>query len=648
MLKKIRVAGRTSPLAIAQVHEMMSLLSDVRYEFVPIESYGDKHKEISLLDNAMEDIFTRELDDAVLRGDADCAIHSAKDLPYPLRDGISIAAVTKSADAADSLVSRDGITLDELPEGSVVGLSSPLRREQLKAARPDLKVSSIRGNIQERMEYLDRGEVDAVIVAAIALKRLGLADRIAEILPFDTNPLQGSLAVTARTDRPDIRKLFYPIDHRRHYGRVILMGAGPSAPDLLTIRAANILKVADVIFYDDLMDESMLDPYNCEKTYVGKRKGRHSVEQDTINDMIYLAAMDGKTVVRLKGGDPSVFGRSGEEAEYLARRLIPVEIVPGVTSALAAAADNGLPLTMRDVSSGVRFAAGHGKDALSGAPGNGTLVYYMASSVTPTLSAYLIKEGYSPRTPAAIVRNAGSVLEETFVTDIEGLRSKEASPPAVIIIGDVVNHALIQPKFLYTGLEISRYSLRLPGRMVHYPLIRTEEIFIPPSIEMNRYDAIVFTSKTAVRIFFRKYHIFGQKVFAIGPATAEELRRHGVGNAIVQPSHHSTALAEVIKEYGIERALYPCSEQSDNPLHKIPQVEAVILYRTSDRSQPKIELSKFEGIVFTSPSTVSSFKRLYGDFPENLLYYCIGPVTAGKLAEQGVDEEIIIDVSEIP
>ena len=125
MLKKIRVAGRTSPLAIAQVHEMMSLLSDVRYEFVPIESYGDKHKEISLLDNAMEDIFTRELDDAVLRGDADCAIHSAKDLPYPLRDGISIAAVTKSADAVIVGCGRWG-TLNEftiaLEDGKPIGV----------------------------------------------------------------------------------------------------------------------------------------------------------------------------------------------------------------------------------------------------------------------------------------------------------------------------------------------------------------------------------------------------------------------------------------------------------------------------------------------------------------------------------------------
>jgi uroporphyrinogen III methyltransferase/synthase len=648
MPKKIRIAGRTSPLAIAQVREMMSLLPDVEYEFVPVESYGDKHKEISLLDNAMEDIFTRELDDAVLRGDADCAIHSAKDLPYPLRDKISIAAVTKSADATDSLVSRDGATLAELPEGAVVGLSSPLRREQIIAARPDINILSIRGNIQERIEYINRGDADAVIVASIAMKRLGLADRIAEILPFGTNPLQGCLAVTVRTDRPAVRKLFYPLDYRRFYGRVILMGAGPSAPDLLTLRAANILKIADIIFYDDLMDESVLDPYDCEKTYVGKRKNLHSVEQEKINEMLYLSAMDGKTVVRLKGGDPSVYGRSGEEAEYLARRLIPVEIVPGVTSALAAAADSGIPLTMREVSSGVRFAAGHGKDAFSGTPGRGTLVYYMAASVLPDLSAYLIGEGYPLKTPAAIVRNAGSVLEETSVTDIEGLRTAETSPPAIIIIGDTVSHALRQPKFLFTGLEISRYSVRLPGRMVHYPLIRTEEILVPPAIEINRYDAVIFTSKTAVRIFFRKYQIFGQKVFAIGPATAEELRRQGIGNAIVQSKHHSAALAEVIGEYGIERALYPCSEQSDNPLHRIPQVETVVLYRTSDRSQPKIELSKFEGIIFTSPSTVTSFKRLYGNFPENLLYYCIGPVTAGILAEYGIEQEIIIDVSEIP
>ena len=318
-----------------------------------------------------------------------------------------------------------------------------------------------------------------------------------------------------------------------------------------------------------------------------------------------------------------------------------------ITSALSAAADFGIPLTLREVSQGVKFATGHGQGAFSGEPHGDTLVYYMASTVLPALSDYLTDSGFPSDTPAAIVRNTGSALSDAVFTDIAGLKSVKTESPALIIVGKSVDLALCQPKYLFTGLEISRYSARPPGRMVHYPLIRTEEFLVPQPVDMNKYDAVIFTSRTAVRAFFRRYALSGQTVFAIGPSTAEELRHHGVRNAVVQAKHNSGALADAFREYKFEHVLYPCSKQSDNPLHELPQVETLALYSTSDRVQPKIELTGYEGVVFTSPSTVASFARQFGEFPENLLYYCIGPITAKRLLETGVREEIVIDVSEI-
>lgn len=269
MNKKIRVIARGSHLSRLQVEEVFKNFPELAYEIKYLESYGDKNQQISLLNGeAPADIFTRELDDAIRQGDADIAIHSAKDLPYPLPEDIEVIALFPAFDTTDSLVSRGHKKLAELPAGSIIGTSSPLRKKGLNELRPDLTIKCIRGCIEERVQQVKDGKYDAAIVATCALKRLGMEDEIAEVLPFPTHPLQGFLAVTAKKGSQDLKQAFASKSILDKQGTVSLVGFGPGAPELLTIKAAKGIDAADIIFYDDLIDDSYLADKKAEKIYL--------------------------------------------------------------------------------------------------------------------------------------------------------------------------------------------------------------------------------------------------------------------------------------------------------------------------------------------------------------------------------------------
>ena len=207
--KTLRIVARSSKLSQIQVEEVMSKRQDINYQLKIINSFGDKNQNISLLHGeAPDDMFTRELDMALLKGEADIAIHSAKDLPEKLNGGLEVIALYEAFDKTDSLVSRDNMKLNELPVGSRIGTSSPLRRKELLAIRPDLEIVGIRGCIEERVKQVHNGQVDAAIVATCALKRLGMENEIAEVLSFETHPMQGRLAITARKGRKDLKEIF--------------------------------------------------------------------------------------------------------------------------------------------------------------------------------------------------------------------------------------------------------------------------------------------------------------------------------------------------------------------------------------------------------------------------------------------------------
>ncbi len=206
---KIRIIARGSRLSRIQVDEFMTKFPEVEFEVEYISSFGDKNQKISLLDGeAPDDMFTRELDLAIIEGRADIAVHSAKDLPVKLDERLKVAAIYEAFDKTDSLVSRDHIKLADLPAQSTVGTSSPLRKKELLALRPDIQIVGIRGCIEDRVAQVRNGKIDAAIVATCALKRLGMESEITEILPFETHPMQGRLAVTCKADNDLVPKLF--------------------------------------------------------------------------------------------------------------------------------------------------------------------------------------------------------------------------------------------------------------------------------------------------------------------------------------------------------------------------------------------------------------------------------------------------------
>ena len=219
---------------------------------------------------------------------------------------------------------------------------------------------------------------------------------------------------------------------RKKRGKVFLVGA--TTAEHLTLRANQILRDADIIYYDDLLDEKLMDKYPGEKVYVGKRRGRHSTRQDDINGMLYRSARAGKSVVRLKCGDPLIFSRGGEELRHLRERSIEVEVVPGISSAQIAAASTLIPLTLRGVANKLVFLSGHNLETGI----NETLVYFMAASRLKEIGASLLEKGASGSTPAAIIRDAGMPTERIIISSVGRIGKVRINSPVVLIIGEVV------------------------------------------------------------------------------------------------------------------------------------------------------------------------------------------------------------------
>lgn len=238
-------------------------------------------------------------------------------------------------------------------------------------------------------------------------------------------------------------------------GKVYITGAGPGDPGLLTLRAKEVIELADVILYDNLINMSILSwaKEKAEKIFVGKLPYCSSIRQETINEWLYLHALEGKQVVRLKGGDPLIFGRGAEEAEYLVERGIEIEIVPGVTSSLAATAYAGIPLTHRDAAQSVLFVTGHTKKGKTTglnfnwpmlAAYDGTIVFYMGVKNLETICEHLIQHGKAPETMVAVIEN-GSLLQQRVISGNLGTIAGKAAAavigtPSLIVVGEVVKY----------------------------------------------------------------------------------------------------------------------------------------------------------------------------------------------------------------
>lgn len=707
MNKKIKVIARGSRLSRLQVEEVFKNFPELAYEIKYLESYGDKNQQISLLNGeAPADIFTRELDDAIRQGDADIAIHSAKDLPYPLPEDIEVIALFPAFDTTDSLVSRDHKKLAELPVGSIIGTSSPLRKKGLNELRPDLTIKGIRGCIEERVQQVKDGKYDAAIVATCALKRLGMEDEIAEVLPFPTHPLQGFLAVTAKKGSHDLKQAFASKSILNKQGSVSLVGFGPGDPELLTIKAAKAIDAADIIFYDDLIDDSYLADKKAEKIYVGKRAGYHHKEQADINRLLLDAAREGKNVVRLKGGDPMIFAHGSEEIEYLESNLIKVNVIPGITTASALAASQKISLTHRDFSSSVALVSGHTPQPVT--PDAETLVYYMGAKQLQTIATQLIdKEGWAFNTPVLLTYNVSRPDEQTFETTLWNLRNGEMlnlPTPLIALIGYVAGLKHHQA----SDIKPTLYTGTLPAiekRKADYTYTPLIEINYYPNylttwLDDNYcklYDGESFTeycewneSQALYYIFTSQYGVHAtleydddlldnqeeRVIISIGDTTTEALHKAGVKDVIqvekdnrygviewfkkekerldaARPQYEHSyelfekmdldnydhELADFVYRYENRLVFYPHSSLSPEDIPLALQelgfnvLSAVVYNNELPKNPRRVNLNHFKRIVFTSPSTIDNFIKLYGKLPENTEFITRGPITQAHLEE---------------
>jgi len=481
-------------------------------------------------------------------------------------------------------------------------------------------------------------------------------------------------------------------------GKVYLVGAGPGDPGLLTLRAKECIEKADVLVYDYLANEVFLEygRPEAERVYVGKRGGCHTLSQEEINRLIISKAREGLSVVRLKGGDPFIFGRGGEEAQELERAGVPFEIVPGVTSAIAVPAYAGIPLTHRDYVSTVAFVTGHedpGK-ASSGiawdklATGAGTLVVLMGVGNLARIIQNIVACGRSPETPVAIIQKGTSPAQRTVVGTLEDIteRAHQAglNPPAVIVVGEVVTLRgelnwfetlpLFGKRILVTRArnQASDFLARLRelgAECIEFPTI---EIAPPKSWRsldravrsLGDYDWVVFTSVNGVRVFFERLPALGLdvrvlggiRIGAIGPKTASALESRGIHPDIVPGEYRAEALVEAFgkKKNTRLRILLPRAAQARDvfprELEKMGAlVDVVEAYRTVKPQTEKTRVMKMlEGgeihmITFTSSSTVKNFLDMFSEdevqrlhqWMEGVHVACIGPITADTAGALG-------------
>jgi siroheme synthase len=370
----------------------------------------------------------------------------------------------------------------------VVGTSSVARRANLQRLFPGAEMKSIRGTIQGRLSQLDAGEYDAVVIAACALERLGLAGRIGSYLPFDPAPQQSRLAFVVRADDARLREALKPLDVRRTAGLVALVGC-PADEALLPRRARTYLDKADIIVHDRLVPNRVLEDYAGKLVNVGKTGGDVSIAQSEIHRRLLAEAEAGKLVVRLHGGDPGIFGHLGETLDFLSAWNIRFDIVPAVTSAQAAAARARAALTHRDGGRSIILMSGHsskpGNPALVTGPEHGNMAIYMGAANRAEMAQRLLNAGWPADTPVQVCQNLGYDQESVDCMTLADLPAASVATPAVMLVGTRpvpgIGHTL------FTGTDPDLFLRH--GPLIHWPFIHLENT---PACRTRRLAARTF------------------------------------------------------------------------------------------------------------------------------------------------------------
>ena len=479
-------------------------------------------------------------------------------------------------------------------------------------------------------------------------------------------------------------------------GKVVLVGAGPGDLDLLTLKGKEYIKQADCIVYDRLLNKRMLElaKSDCEQIFVGKENHHHTVPQDRINEILYEKALEKKLVVRLKGGDSYVFGRGGEEALYLKERDISVEVVPGISSSIAALCAAGIPITHRGLAKGFQVITAHSKkDALADIDYSTllddtvTLVFLMGLAHVGEIARGLIDAGRDAKTPAAVISNGTTVRQKKVVgnlTNIEELvKSAGLESPAIIVVGNVVTLAdelaffesrplfgkkYFLPKILGFNYNLTKgvyeeslneleMKLEEKGADVFAPAtgkILPKETDLAFLEEVLADDYIVFTSGNGVKSFFwNLFEVNGLDLRAIpkvkfavvGKKTAEVLKSFGIKADLIPKKQTGAALAELLNNSAAKSNVYWfCGKEQAPDFEKLlsPEFRLTKLISYENKhldvalsDEQKQWIAACDGVILTSGSNAEAVKKSLDVYPTNI--FSIGPTCTGTLKDAGVD-----------
>lgn len=487
-------------------------------------------------------------------------------------------------------------------------------------------------------------------------------------------------------------------------GKVYLVGAGPGDPGLITVRGKRLLEKAEVVVYDYLASKKLLRhaPVDAEMIYVGKKGGvKHTFTQEEINQILVDHALAGKTVIRLKGGDPFIFGRGGEEVEKLYEAGCPFEVVPGVTSATAAATYAGIPITHRDYTASVAFVTGHEDptketsniDWSKLATGAGTLVIYMGIKNLPIIVKNLIKHGRDPKTPVAVVRWASTPEQRSVVGTLDTIsdvvQKAGIKPPALIIVGEVVKlretidwyekRPLFSKKIMVTRTREQASDLvagleEFGANCLEYSTIRIKSVesydILDSELErLDEYHWILFTSLNGVKHFFKRLYakgmdardLKGPDIAAVGKSTADLLLRYGVKADLIPSTFTGEGLAESLLDQGVEgrnilipRGLHGREILPETLRGAGAQVTIAPVYQNcpveGDRERLIAELKEgaVDMITFTSSSTVRNFLAMLNmenqkqlqEILSGVKIAAIGPITSKTVTDSGLRVDV--------
>lgn len=789
----IRIGTRKSKLALIQTElvkaQILKYFPNEKIEIVHVVTHGDKVLDKPLGEIGGKGVFTKEIEEKLLDKTIDIAVHSAKDVPMELADGLCLGAVLLRDDNRDVILKRK--ETKKIGAGSIIGTSSLRREIQIKQISPDVTIKSLRGNVGTRIGKLKSGEYDAIILAAAGLKRLGLDNdkELDYIYPdeekFISAAGQGILAIECRNG--DLKDVMAALDDRKaricleaereflkcldgscnapcgahctvdehgfnfrgmyaydgktpkyavinektdeqwekiskpvnadntdlkfavslakrlvdvlksgNKGMVSLVGAGPGKRDYLSIEALRCIKKADVIVYDALISPSILNEakMDAELIYVGKRADTIYKKQPEINELLVNLALSGKYVVRLKGGDPFIFGRGGEEALALKKAGISYEIVSGISSSYSVPASAGIPVTHRGAASSVHIITGHEHPAKPSealdfsviAKEEGTLVFLMGLRSLGNICEKLIKNGKNEETPVAVISKGMTAKQRTvygnLLTIKDEVRKNNIEAPAIIVVGDVVGvgkqicewqsknekKVLSGKRILVTGSRNMADSLekefeQYGGETIAISLVETipdysdcDDIFN----NLEKYSCFIFTSANGVNIFFDRLRnlrvdirkLANARFAVVGTSTKKALEKYGLYADFIPSKFTSKILAEELSKEltDKDKILIVRGKQGKNFIEdKFSEMsvefDKICIYETIQDERRADEVKRIcpdvDYIVVTSGSGAIALRDMAGCEHDNIV--AIGPVTKRDCEEAGLRVKLVAE-----